>query len=120
MCEELNNELDQGRTVAKTLCEHLDRMGAQSLKIPLTLNGREYSVQVSWKPETKIKPLTDTEICEKQCITFVELELKRETAKELNATLAERACGITREEYDKLPKIPIEVCSDCGTVQEAV
>ncbi len=65
-----------------------------------------------------MKPLTDTEICEEYAITQAELERRREWAKDTNAAIAERKCGITREDYDKLTMVPISVCSWCGTLIE--
>ncbi len=62
--------------------------------------------------------MTDKEICEKQGITHMELERRQKFAKDQNAWQVEQVYGITREEYDKLPTVPIRVCSRCGTAQE--
>lgn len=59
--------------------------------------------------------LTDKEICEKFNITQAELERRREQARDLNAEHAERACGISREEYARLPMVRLAVCCKCGT-----
>lgn len=50
MCEDLDDELNSGHSLAGALCEHLDNMGANSLEIPVDLDGRRYivSARVVW------------------------------------------------------------------------
>ena len=46
MCEELEEELEEGNRIAKELCEHLERMSAANGSIPVTLDSGCYIVQV--------------------------------------------------------------------------
>ena len=46
MCQELTNELTKGTQLAKGLCEHLQSMSAESVNIPVVLDGRDYMVIV--------------------------------------------------------------------------
>ena len=51
MCEELKKELEKGTEAASELVAHMERMGASSVSIPISLEGMNYVVI--------IQPLTD-------------------------------------------------------------
>ena len=46
MCEELNDELQEGRDAALRLCEHLERMCVDKLSIPVETDDGCYIVKI--------------------------------------------------------------------------
>lgn len=54
MSDELNEELDYGKELARLLVRHMDAMGAGGCTIPIILRDETYEVTVKRKPITEI------------------------------------------------------------------
>lgn len=48
MCEELKKELEEGEKIAKMLAEHLQRMNAEKVTIPVILSGSKYEITATF------------------------------------------------------------------------